>query len=328
MTTCVLKDDCMESMVDAESTGRLDLTVLILTYNEARHIERCIASIAGIARDIVVVDSFSSDETVELARRAGARVLQNRFINQSKQFQWGLDHGNIATGWVMRLDADEIIEPDLMANLRRDLATLPADVCGINFDRKHIFMGRWIRHGGRFPVRLLRVWRTGQGRVEDRWMDEHIVVWGGRVVTFRGGFADVNLNDLTFFTDKHNKYATREAIEQLSQRYGLFARDDAFSSAGVSRQAGIKRWFKENLYNKLPFWVGPLGYFLYRYVFQLGILDGRSGLIYHFLQGFWYRFLVGAKTLELEQGMADCRGNADRIARLRQLTGLALEERA
>lgn len=310
---------------DRGLSAAADLTVLILTFDEARHIERAIASVAGIARQVVVVDSFSTDDTVERARNAGALVFQNKFVNQSKQFQWGLDHAGIATGWVMRLDADEVIEPDLAAKLARELPTLPADVAGINFDRKHIFMGRWIRHGGRYPLRMVRVWRTGQGRVEDRWMDEHIVVWGGRTVTFEGGFADINLNDLTFFTDKHNKYATREAIEQLSQRYGLFARDEAFSSEAVSRQAGMKRSIKEGVYNKLPFWVGPTGYFLFRYFLQLGFLDGRPGLIYHFLQGFWYRFLVGAKVVELEQEIADCSSNEARVARLTQLTGLSLE---
>ena len=185
-------------------------------------------------------------------------------------------------------------------------------------------MGRWVRHGGRFPLRLLRIWRRGKGRIEDRWMDEHIVTWGGTAVTMKGGFADSNENDLTFFTEKHNKYATREAVDVLSQRYGLFERDDAFNSQSVSRQAGAKRWVKESVYNLLPFWIGPLGYFLYRYVIQLGFLDGKSGLVYHFLQGFWYRFLVGAKVEEFEGKIADCRSNEDRRERLAQLTGLKI----
>jgi glycosyltransferase involved in cell wall biosynthesis len=307
------------------STALLDITVLILTFNEERHIARAIASVRDIARDVVVVDSSSTDSTVDIATSLNARVYHNRFVNYSQQFQWGLDHCGIATKWVMRLDADEVIEPDLSDHLLRELPSLSSDIVGVNFDRKHIFMGRWIRHGGRFPLRLLRLWQTEFGRIEDRWMDEHIVVWGGRTVTFDGGFADINLNDLTFFTDKHNKYATREAIDQLSRRYGLFARDHAFSSEAVSYQAAIKRWIKEVIYNKLPFWIGPLAYFVYRYVGQLGFLDGRPGLIYHFLQGFWYRFLVGAKVVELEQGISDCRSNAERISRLAQLTGLLLE---
>lgn len=304
----------------------LDLTVLIITLNESRHIERAIESVSKIAREIIVVDSYSTDKTVELATRAGARVMQNEFVSHSKQFQWGLDHGGIATTWIMRLDADEVIEPDLAAKLSRDLPDLPSDIAGINLDRKHVFMGRWVRHGGRYPVRLMRVWRTKQGRVENRWMDEHILVWGGRTVTFKGGFADVNLADLTAFTDKHNKYATREAIDRLSKRYNLFALDKDLSSISVSRQASVKRWFKENMYNRLPFWVGPLLYFFYRYIIQLGFLDGRSGLIYHFLQGFWYRFLVGAKVFELEEAIAGCQSNDERITRLQQLTGLTLEQ--
>jgi glycosyltransferase involved in cell wall biosynthesis len=301
---------------------------LILTFNEARHIERAIGSVRPFAREIVVVDSFSSDDTVERATRAGARVLRNKWINYSKQFQWGVDHAGLASEWVMRLDADEVIEPDLAAELKRRLPAMPQDVVGINFDRKHIFMGRWIRRGGRYPLTLLRVWRRGHGRIEERWMDEHIVVWGGRTIALKGGFADVNLNDLSFFTDKHNRYATREAIDVLSQRYGLFAQDQAFSREATSRQAGVKRWVKERIYNRLPLWVGPTGYFLYRYVFQLGFLDGRPGLIYHVLQGFWYRFLVAAKVAELEAELADCQSSTERIARLADLTGLDLEGRA
>lgn len=304
----------------------LDLTVLILTFNESRHIDRSIASVRAFAREIIVVDSFSTDDTVDKARAAGARVLQNRFINYSKQFQWGLDNGGITSEWVMRLDADEIIEPDLGAELIHTVPTVPADVVGMNMDRKHIFMGRWIRHGGRYPLRLLRVWRTQNGRIEDRWMDEHIVIWGGRTINLKGGFADCNLNDLTFFTDKHNKYATREAIDKLSGKYGLFARDEAFSASSSPKQAVLKRWMKNAVYNRLPFWAGPLGYFLYRYFIQLGFLDGYQGMIYHFLQGYWYRFLVEAKTVELDEAIADCPDNASRIARLTKLTGLSLGE--
>lgn len=313
--------------MDSSTAGTpLDLAVLILTFNEANHIERAVASVRGIARDILVVDSSSTDDTVAKAEAAGARVLSNPFVNYSKQFQWGLDHGAIDATWIMRLDADELIEDDLREEIRRTIPTMPTEIVGVNFDRKHIFMGRWVRHGGRFPLRLLRLWRRGQGRIEDRWMDEHIVVWGGRTVTLKGGFADANENDLSFFTDKHNKYATREAIDVLSQRYGLFPRDRGFSPRAVSRQAGVKRWIKEKVYNRLPFWVGPFGYFLYRYIIQLGFLDGRAGLVYHFLQGFWYRFLVGAKVYELERAIADCVTNEARRIRLASLTGLRLAD--
>ncbi len=223
----------------------------------------------------------------------------------------------------MRLDADEVIEADLAAEIARELPAMPKDVVAVNFKRKHIFMGRWIRHGGRYPLVLLRMWRNGYGRIEDRWMDEHIVTWGGRTITMDGGFADISLADLTFFTDKHNKYATREALDVLNKRYALFAADQ--ERALGSRQANIKRAIKEHIYNRLPAFVAPTGFFLYRFIFQLGFLDGREGVIYHFLQGYWYRFLVQAKVIELEKAMADCATTEERIARLTHLTGHKLE---
>jgi glycosyltransferase involved in cell wall biosynthesis len=301
-----------------------DLAVIILTYNEERHIARAIEAVSGVAREIVVVDSFSTDRTVELARSLGATVLQNKFVNYAKQFQWALDNAALSASWVMRLDADEIVESDLAREIEEKLPQLGSDVAGINLKRKHIFLGKWVRHGGRFPLILLRIWRRGQGRIENRWMDEHMIVWGGRTVTFEGGFADHNLNDLTFFTDKHNKYATREAIDILNQRRKFLPLDGDLSSDNASFQAAAKRFVKEKIYNAIPFSVSVPMYFLYRWVFQLGFLDGIEGFIYHFLQGFWYRFLVGAKVLEFERatvGIDD--PNELRIA-LSRLSGLNL----
>lgn len=300
------------------------LAVIILTYNEERHIARALASVAGIASETIVIDSFSTDRTVELARANGAVVLQNKFVNQAKQFQWALDNAPISATWIMRLDADEVIEADLAARIRDELPRLNEDVVGVNLKRKHIFLGRWIRHGGRYPLVLLRIWRRGHGRVEDRWMDEHVVVWGGRTTTFDGGFADHNLNDLTHFTDKHNKYATREAIEVISSRTGL--RGEAATSVDKpgSRQAAFKRWIKERLYNRIPYQISAPSYFLYRVIFQLGFLDGKQGLVYHVLQGLWYRFLVGAKVTELETAVGHINDRSELRAELRRLTGLDL----
>lgn len=302
-----------------------DLAVVILTFNEARHIERAIACVRPIARDILVVDSFSTDGTEEIARRAGARVLQHPFTNYARQFQWALDRGQIKASWIMRVDADEVVEPDHVAQINARLPMLGPDVVGVTSDHKHIFMGRWIRHGGRYPLRLLRLWRRGHGRIEQRWMDEHMIVEGGRTIHFSGGFADVNLQDLAFFTDKHNRYATREALDVLIRKYRLVVPDIEPPEARLGRQARLKRWFKEQIYNRLPFWLGPLCYFLFRYIFQLGFLDGREGLIYHFLQGFWYRFLVGARLVEMERELADCHTNDTRRTRLQTLTGYKID---
>jgi len=297
------------------------ITTIILTHNEERHIERALQSIAPFCREVVIVDSGSTDRTIEIAKSLGAIVLHNKWVNYATQFQWALDNAPITSDWVMRLDADEVIEPDLAARLKAELPKLPGDVSGINLKRKHIFMGRFIRHGGRYPLVLLRIWRRGQGRIEQRWMDEHMVISGGRTITIEGGFADVNLYDLTFFTDKHNKYATREAIDILNQRYRLFSNDEALNAKTASLQASFKRLLKEGFYNRLPFLISPLTYFLYRYFIQLGFLDGREGLIYHFLQGFWYRFLVGAKVVEYDRSLRPLASADARRAELSRLTG-------
>lgn len=298
---------------------------MILTYNEGLHLARALKHIAPFAKNVFVIDSFSTDETVAIAKAHGAQVIENKFVNYAKQFQWALDHAPITDEWVMRLDADEVIECDLAAEIEEKLGSLPTDITGINLKRKHIFLGRWIKHGGRFPLTLLRIWRHGKARIEDRWMDEHMVLTDGRAVTFDGGFADHNLNNLTFFTEKHNKYATREAIDVLNQRHDLFARDRDLDAKTTSRQAALKRFLKEKLYNKIPYEISTIAYFFFRYVCQLGFLDGREGFAYHFLQGYWYRFLVGAKIRELEGEISGLRGRNEVVAELTRLTGHKLE---
>ncbi len=303
----------------------MNLAVVILTRNEERHISRALASVAGIAREVFVIDSLSTDHTVDIARAAGATVIQHEFINYARQFQWALDNAPITAEWIMRLDADEVIEADLAATIREELPKLAPDIAGVNLKRKHIFLGRWIRHGGRYPLVLLRIWRRGQGRIEDRWMDEHIILSGGRAVTFEGGFADCNLNDLTFFIDKHNKYATREAIDVINQRRQLFRRDVDLVTQEGSRRAAVTRWIKENIYNHISYRISAPGYFLFRVIFQLGFLDGKEGLVYHGLQGLWYRFLVGAKVEELELAISGIEDPQLIRAELRRLTGLAID---
>ena len=227
-------------------------------------------------------------------------MVQHAFVNQAKQFQWALDHLPITGNWTLRLDADEVIEADLAAEIKARLPTLDRGITGINFKRKHIFMGRWVRHGGRYPLKMLRLWRTGLGRMEDRWMDEHIRLTGGESLRFAHDLVDENLNDLTWWTDKHNRYAVREAADLLNLKY-RFADFDALDTMAGREQSKIKRWLKERVYARLPLFVRPAGYFVYRYVLRLGFLDGVPGLAWHGLQGFWYRFLVDAKVYEAER---------------------------
>jgi glycosyltransferase involved in cell wall biosynthesis len=299
---------------------KANIAVIILTYNEATHLPRALDHIRGFAREVFVIDSFSSDRTVDIAKAGGAQVLQHPFQNHARQFEWALENAPITSEWVMRLDADEIIEADLAAEIAATLPTLPPDVTGINLNRKTIFQGKFIRWGGRYPLILLRIWRRGKARIEDRWMDEHMYLTDGRTVTFRGGFADHNLYDLTFFTAKHNSYASREALDVLNQRLHLFEPQLALTGQATAKQAKIKRFLKESVYNRLPFEISATLFFLYRYVVQLGFLDGRRGLVYHVLQGFWYRFLVGAKLRELEQAVKQATSEDEVRSEIARLT--------
>lgn len=300
----------------------IDLAVIILTFNERLHIERAIAGVRDLARQIFVVDSFSTDGTPDLARAAGATVIEHAFESHARQVQWAIDTLPIETAWVMRLDADEVVEPSLAAELARVLPTLPADVTGANINRKHIFMGRWIRHGGRYPMPMLRIWRCGCARVEDRWMDEHMLVEEGRVVDVAGGFADHNLAGLTHFIDKHNRYASREAYQVVAEERGLIARPAALTAAATHLKSSLVKTAKDRIYNRIPYYVAAPAYFLYRYGLRLGFLDGVAGLAYHLLQGLWYRFLVGAKIDEMRAATAGIADASAAIGRLRAIAGI------
>lgn len=299
------------------------LTVIILTYNEQLHIERCIKSLPPIVRDIFVVDSYSTDKTIEIAESLGCKVLQNTFVNQSVQFQWALDNCPIQTDWIMRMDADEYLLPDLADEISTRLPNLAEGINGIFLKRRHYFLGRWIRHGDRYPLILLRIWKTGQAHIENRWMDEHIVLDSGKSVIFEYDFVDDNLNTVEWFIAKHNRYASREMAEVLNKKYQLFGHDDSIQESQTG-QAKVKRIIKEKLYNRLPIFVRPVLYFLYRYFLRLGFLDGKEGFAYHFMQGLWYRCLVDLKCLEAEQLIKDADSRQEKIARLEKLTGLKL----
>jgi glycosyltransferase involved in cell wall biosynthesis len=284
-----------------EYVGLCDLTVVILTLNEEVHLKRCLDSVRGVAARVVVVDSLSTDETQEIAESSGAAFYSNQFINYAKQFNWGLDNAHIQTKWVMRLDADEYLTPDLVSALPQFLSEASDDTKGFTLNLRRIFMGKWLRHGALYPIRLLRIWRFGQGRCEERWMDEHVILQG-RTGHIEADFADHNLNSLTWWTDKHNKYASREAVDLLNLQYH-FMRHDSVASLRDGNHAGSKRWVKEVVYARLPGGFRAFAYFFYRYVIRLGFLDGQAGAVFHFLQGFWYRYLVDAKVAEVQRYM-------------------------
>lgn len=269
------------------------LTLLILTKDEEANLEKCLKSVGDLPSQIIIVDSGSTDKTIAIAEKYGAEIYTHPFTTQAEQFNWAIDTLAIKGMWILRLDADEEILPELLEEIKEKLPKLPQETTGIIMSRRVYFMGRWIRHGGYYPTWLLRIFRVGAGRSEDREMDEHLILTKGNAVKFTKDFIDNNKKGLEFWIGKHNTYATREARAAM-KRYAV-----AVETSLHGGQAERRRWLKEKVYAKFPLFVRPFLYYLYRYIFRLGFLDGVPGLIFHFLQGFWYRFLVDAKIYEI-----------------------------
>lgn len=286
---------------DGIEAGPALLTAIILTFNEHLHIRRCIENVRRVASHVVVVDSGSTDDTVAIAQSLGASVLTNPFVNHSIQFNWALDHAPVETEWVMRLDADEYLDERLLKELRGALVGAPEEVKGFSVRRPTTFLGRRIAHGGISPW-LLRFWRRDAARCELRWMDEHMqLVDGGDVRRLPGNIVDHNLNNLSWWAEKHNRYASREACDLLLMRDRTKAKTQ--ESLGPGGQAGFKRVMKERVYSRLPLGLRPWLYFAYRLILRGGFLDGYRGVMFHTLQGLWYRLLVDAKVMEVERYM-------------------------
>ena len=297
----------------SKSTEKLSLTVVILTYNEEIHIERCIRSLLPVVSKIFVVDSYSTDRTVEIAKSLGAEVVQRKWKNYAEQFQWGLDSCGADSAWVMRMDADEYLEAVLQQELSKLLETMPVDVVGIYIRRKVYFLGKWMRYGGTYPQTLLRIWRNRCGRIEQRWMDEHVVLpAGSKAIMAQGNLVDENLKGLTFWINKCNGYASREMVDLLNSKYFLFEKDEALK-AFDDLQAKWKRLMKDKVYSHMPIGLRAAAYFLYRYFVLGGFLDGSRGFLWHFMQGFWYRLLVDIKIMEIER---KCVGDVEKMKKV------------
>lgn len=300
----------------------LDLSVIILTYNEEIHIRRCLENICPIAKKVIVVDSPSTDSTVAICHEFdNVEVVVHKYPgNQAEQFNWAIDNLAIETEWVLRLDADEYLMPELIDELKEKLPSLPEDVNGVIFNRRHIFMGKWMKRGI-YPVKLLRVFRYGKGMCEQRLMDEHIQLTDGCSVEFENDFCDHNLNDLTWFCHKHVNYATREAVDLLDIELDLTGAASTDGNKNISRQAQAKR-MKKHKYAKQPLFWRSFAYFCYRYFLKGACLDGKAGFIWTFLQGWWYRTLVDAKIFEVKKA---CGSDKDAIKKyIREKWGLSI----
>lgn len=271
------------------------VSAVVLAFNEERNLPDCLASLEHLDCPVFVVDSGSEDRTVEIARSAGAVVVAHAFEDYSRQRNWAQENLPLRTEWVLHLDADERLTPRLVEEINRVLRN-PGPVDGFLFRKRTVFMGRWIRHGGHYPSYHLRLFRREKGRCEDRRYDQHFVV-SGRIAKLENFYLDVVASELHSWTLRHARWARMEAGELMDQ----FSNSQQVRADWRGTPVERRRWLRQRLYGRWPLFVRPFAYWFYRYFIRLGFLDGKPGLIFHFLQGCWFRFLVDATIYQHNQ---------------------------
>lgn len=264
----------------------LDVTVIILTKNEEANIHNCILSAKRIAKRVLVIDSGSTDKTLEVAQDDGAEVYYHEWQGHATQFNWALDNCDISTDWVFRLDADERISEELACEIAQKISNPEAaTVNGYCMRWRVYFMGKWIKHGGTHKPYFLRLFRYGTGRVENKLMDEHIVV-DGMVEKLKGDLIHYDYKGLDTWLNKHIWYSNLELT--------------MYNTQGNMLGGNVTQKKKRGLYYRLPLFLRARLYFWYRYYAQLGFLDGKEGKIFIYLQAYWFRFLVDAKIYDMQ----------------------------
>ena len=225
--------------------NKLPITAIVLTYNEERNLKDCLDSINDFVDDIIIVDSISNDKTEEISKNYTSKFYQNKFINQAKQFIWATNNCNIKNEWILRIDADERWTKEGFEELKTIIENDKAD--GVYVKMKIFFMGRFIKHGAFYPNYFLRVYKKSKGTMEDRWMDEHIKV-DGVVVHSNIDVIESNYDrqeNISLWTNKHNGYSTREAVEFLIAKHNLHKIDTVANFWGNKTER--KRWLKEKV---------------------------------------------------------------------------------
>lgn len=273
-----------------------DLTAIVLTKNESKNIMACLKSIRGFAKRVVVVDSGSTDDTVELAQKYGADVYYNEFEYYAQQFNWAIDNTSITTKWILRLDADERFTPELCKEAEMLMEQhFRDDVNGITMEAWLYFLGKRLKHG-LSKKRKLMIFKRGMGRIEDRKRDAHTIISSGRSVFTKERFIHYDFKDITSFISKYNFYSTKEM-----QDYIDYKNDRTDQNIKSDKLIQKKRKRKFGLYYKAPRFFRAWLWFMYNYYLKLGFLDGKEGYIFHYFECYWYRYLVDAKIYEYEK---------------------------
>jgi glycosyltransferase involved in cell wall biosynthesis len=276
--------------------GCAPVAAVVLTYNEQDNLPACLASLRGLECELFVVDSGSTDRTVAIAEAAGAVVLPHPFENYAAQRNWAQAHVPTAAEWVLHLDADERLTPELSSEINQVLARAPIEADGFLLRKRTIFLGKWIKHGGHYPAYHLRLFRKRLGSCEDRLYDQHFIV-RGRVERLQHDYIDVLTSDLTTWSMRHSRWAQLEA-EEIVHGHGRANGADRVQPRFFGTPIERRRWLRDRLYGRAPLFSRVILYWFYRYVVRRGFLDGTEGLIFHFLQGWWYRWLIDSKLYE------------------------------
>jgi glycosyltransferase involved in cell wall biosynthesis len=288
--------------MNARSSGKVPVSVIVPIKNEVSNLSRCLASVRW-ADEIFVVDSQSTDGSVQIAEGEGARVVQFQFNGTwPKKKNWALENLPFRNEWVFILDADEVLPPEAETEFAAAVAEA-GGIAGYWINRRFMFMGKWLRHSY-YPNWNLRLFRHSLGRYEkltgadtrsgDNEVHEHVIVQGpaGRLRSEMDHYAFPSVD---VFVEKHNRYSNWEA--RVSADHQLSGSADRIRSSTVERRRRLKQFSQT-----LPF--RPLLRFLYIYIWQKGFLDGREGYYFARLHAF-YEFLSVAKTYELTRTTAD-----------------------
>jgi glycosyltransferase involved in cell wall biosynthesis len=291
---------------------------VVLTYNEAPNIRHCLDSVSDLC-EIFVVDSGSDDETVAICHEYTPHVYTNPYVNHASQWQWALDNLPLTGDWVLALDADFTVSPALRSRISYQLVQLSDRIAGVYVRHLYVFGGNLIRFGGTKQY-WLRLIRRGRARPDLSDLVDFRFVVDGDVIRWREAVVEYNRHDddISVWSRKQDKFALRLAVEEELRRAGrhrwqlrprFFGRTD-------ERFAWLRdRWLR------VPLFLRPVIYFVYRYLLFGGFLDGRGGFLYHALQGFWLRLVVDWKIVQLRRhNLSD--------ADLRSLAGLMLTTRS
>lgn len=271
-----------------------DIAVITITKNEEKHLPRYFAKLEPLQpKEIFLVDSLSTDQTKAMAEERGAKVLDHAWPGfYATQYNWAIDNCPVTAKWVLRLDADEYLSSETVQRLKDGLEKLPDDVTALTLELRRVFMGGVI-HYGTAGIRSVRVWRTGACRIENREMDEHMVVLRGRTVDFDGAFYDDTLQSFGQWREKHYVYARKEAANYFK----VFCDIKNIKNPSPTDVKKVQ-------YYKWPYYFRGLVYFAIRYCKLGGFLDGVAGWRWHFWQGYWYRWLVDTYICEAKNESA------------------------